>query len=247
MSWYTPYEPEADALGPVSRWSFSTLKNFESCPHKVYVSHVLNIKEPAGPAAQRGTEMHAMIEDYIQGKSTTLPPKLKPDMVDKIDAFRAGFNEGRAYTELEVAFTRKWEPIEWNSRWAGFIVDAYEKESPTCGYVVDWKSGRSFGNELKHAEQLMFYADCIMHYDPEIEFVKCEIGYLDEGKMGLERTFTRRDIAILHPGINVRANLLTTATTFPPQPSKENCKWCKYKEMRDDNGALLCEVGAMYT
>ena len=70
---------QADALqvlGPIKAWSFSTLTKFEECPYRVYLNKVEKIPEPSGSAADRGTAIHTLAEDYVQGFVGELPDEL---------------------------------------------------------------------------------------------------------------------------------------------------------------------------
>jgi CRISPR/Cas system-associated exonuclease Cas4 (RecB family) len=229
----------------ISQWSFSTLKKFEACKYQVYLNKIERFKEPQGAAAARGTELHAMIETYIKGESGELPGILKPEMVTLINFLRAEYKDGRTLVECEWGFDRDWKPVPWDQRWGGFILDAMHRRSAYEAAVYDWKSGKSFGNELKHAEQLMFYAGACFAQYHELEIVDVAIGYLDEGRVALKKTFTRDNIKLFMPEISRRAHELTTASSFPANPSPKNCKWCAYKTMQRPDGSPVCPYGAM--
>ena len=56
-----------EALGDVRAWSYSALKVYEECAYRTYISRVKGVKEPSGPAADRGTQIHQYAEDYVDG------------------------------------------------------------------------------------------------------------------------------------------------------------------------------------
>ena len=56
-----------EKLGEVRAWSYSALKVYEECPYRTYISRVKGVKEPSGPAADRGTQIHQYAEDYVNG------------------------------------------------------------------------------------------------------------------------------------------------------------------------------------
>ena len=58
-----------DELGLVPAWSYSGLKVFETCPYRTYISKVKKVYEEAGPAAERGSRIHQLAEDYVQTKN----------------------------------------------------------------------------------------------------------------------------------------------------------------------------------
>lgn len=46
-----------EVLGDVRAWSYSALKVYEECAYRTYISRVKGVKEPSGPAADRGTQI----------------------------------------------------------------------------------------------------------------------------------------------------------------------------------------------
>ena len=64
-----------DTLGLVPAWSYSTLKTFEECPYRTYISKVRKIREPSGPAAERGSKIHqeAGLIDKNQSSNSNIP------------------------------------------------------------------------------------------------------------------------------------------------------------------------------
>lgn len=216
-------------LGPLKAWSFSGLMEFESCPYRSFLKRVEGAKEPSGPAADRGSLLHKAIEDYIQGSEGELHSEVKKHR-DYIGELRELYAKGQVEVEGDWGFTKDWAITGWMDKdvWARIKLDAYIRETETSAVVVDWKSGKKFGNELKHAQQLMVYAIAVFKRYPTVEFVRGEMRYIDSGEI-LEGTYTRQDIERFLPKVERRALIMTTATEFPPKPSKHNCKWCKLK------------------
>ena len=66
-----------EELGLVRAWSYSGLKVYETCPYRTYISKVKKVWEESGPAAERGTRIHGLAEDYVQAKIVELPDELK--------------------------------------------------------------------------------------------------------------------------------------------------------------------------
>ena len=65
-----------DTFGLVPAWSYSTLKTFEECPYRIYISKVRKVREPSGPAAERGSKILQEAEDFGNGKLTEVPGSL---------------------------------------------------------------------------------------------------------------------------------------------------------------------------
>ncbi len=227
-------------MGPVATWSFSALKQFETCPHSIFLSRVEKIKQKEGPAAERGSMIHQQAEDFVQGKVDELPPLLKKVEKRAIELRDRFASQPFLMTiEEEWAFTTAWVPTAWvgPDTWARQKLDVFYKDSNSSAVILDWKSGRKFGNELKHGEQGLHYAiGAFMKY-PELDIIQTEFAYTDHGEY-LKKIFNR-ERAMLHlPKIHERAIFMTTTTSFPPKPSKQNCKYCAYRESGDCDYAV---------
>lgn len=242
MSWYTKLDPKTEALGPLKTFSFSGLKTYEECPYRRFLQKVKGFREASGPAAERGSQIHDHIEKFIRGELDTLP-KIKEKPSEFIKKLRDQFIHGKIHLEENWFIDRDWKTVEKEDQWGVFIIDCYIEESDTSAEIIDWKSGRSFGNEMKHAEQLLFYACSAFARYPKLEYVTVSCCYVDENKFGLKRGFSRKAIRALREQLTKRALIMTTATEFPPVPSKKNCHWCKFKSMKDDNDEYLCPWG----
>lgn len=228
-------------LGPVKRWSFSGWSNFRNCPYAVKLSKVDGCPDPAGPAADRGNRVHLNIEDFIQGKHDELCKEAKKHFETLIRYLRDQFNDGRVEIEGEWGFDRDWEICQWGSEeaWARVKLDAIEFESPTSAYMYDWKTGRKFGNELKHAEQLQLYAIGAFMRFPELEFVTGEMIYLDKNDR-LKAHYTRAEAMEFIDKWNRRGHRMTTTVNFEATPSEHACKWCPHAKVQEGEDGPAC-------
>lgn len=234
--------------GPVKTWSFSSLTKYEQCPYSVYLGKVEGFREPAGPAADRGTQLHTMLEEYVQGNSDDLPDKMRKHdgMVRYVQRLRELYAEGIVTLEEEWTFDREWNVCEPKTPavWAVFKCDIVVHESDTSILIIDWKSGRVFGNELKHGTQGMFYAIAALMRHPELEYVEAEFAYIDHGQVHTRSTMTRAELPHFLPRLTKRALAMTTAQHFPANPSTHNCRWCRMKdEVTREDGRPACEWG----
>lgn len=218
------------AEGLVSAWSFSALKTFEKCPYETYLKSVKRLKEESSEAAERGTRIHDLAEGFVRGDIPDLPPELSK-MSDNFDWLREQFLEGKVIMEEKWAYDREWQPCDWSSdiAWNRTKVDAMVFESPTSALIIDHKTGKRFGNELKHAEQLMIYAIVAFLRYPELQHIRVVNWYVDHNEK-LERNYTREAAMMFLQRWTDRATAMTSCTDFPPKPSISNCKWCYYKQ-----------------
>ena len=215
-------------LGLVPAWSYSALKTYESCAYRTYISKVKKVREDFGPAAARGTEIHQQAEDYVRGDLKELPDTLKK-FQSQFEDMREGFINATVELEGEWGFTIDWEPCGWMEKgvWARVKLDAYVEETETSARVIDYKTGRQYGNEIAHSQQALTYAIGSFLRYPDLEIAKTEMWYLDHGTT-MEKTYTRDQALMFLPKLQERAIAMTTATKFPPNPSKNSCRWCSF-------------------
>ena len=217
-------------LGLIPAWSHSALKTYETCAYRSYISKVKKVQEDFGHAAARGTEIHQQAEDYVNGQLGELPDTLKK-FQSQFEYLREQFAEATVELEGEWGFTIEWEPCGWMAPevWGRIKLDAIMHESETSARVIDYKTGKRFGNEISHSQQALTYAiGSFMRY-PQLELAKTELWYLDLGETS-EQIYTRDQAMAFLPNLQERAIEMTTATKFPPNPSTYNCKWCSFKK-----------------
>lgn len=221
--------------GPVPTAAFSTLKNFEECRYRVYLSKVEKIKGPPSEAADRGQSMHDVAEAYIKGEGEELPP---PRFLDKLAhqyyTLRKKYEAHPERFQLEQnwSFTKYWEDTEWkaNNVWLRQKLDVFELESETSAIIYDHKSGKKWGNELKHGDQGLQYAIGAFIKYPKLQLVCTNFYYTDQGEI-LPKKFTRSMVTPLIPRLEQRIFAMTTATEEElqvPNPSKHNCRYCDH-------------------
>ncbi len=230
--------------GLVTFWSHSSLQQFQECPYRLYLRRVKRIKEPSGEAAERGTMIHDQCEAYVNGSRIDLPEgKKTQEFQHRFETLRSLYLKGQVHLEENWGFDIDWGTLADDgalyknpSLWCITKLDVFVRESETSARIIDHKTGRKFGNEVKHGGQAMEYAvSAFMRY-PELEHITTEFWYLDQGQDGV-RTYNRQEAMLLLPRINQRAIKLTSATKFPAKPSDKACKWCHYRKSGD------CEYG----
>ena len=219
-----------EELGLVRAWSYSGLKVYETCPYRTYISKVKKVWEESGPAAERGTRIHGLAENYVQAKIVELPDELKK-FTPQFEELRKLFVEGKVEVEGEWGFNLDWAPTGWMApdTWARVKLDVIVHESETSARVIDHKTGRKWGNEITHGQQALTYAIGTFFRYPMLEHVQTELWYLDQEETTTQ-AYTRDEAMIFAPGLHQRAVKMTTATEFPPNPGKDNCRWCPHKE-----------------
>lgn len=130
---------------------------------------------------------------------------------------------------LNVAYQKGKQFFLWEPPWLRLKLDALVFLHETHAVAIDYKTGRKFGNETKHAEQLYLYQLVTFLRYPKLEKVTTELWYLDQGvEHTTSQTFTRMQGLRFKQAFDKRGGALTSCDTFPANPSVHACKWCQY-------------------
>ncbi|MDM0116878.1 PD-(D/E)XK nuclease family protein [Variovorax sp. J22R133] len=234
----------------VPSWSFSKRSDFDTCKKMFWLKHDQKIPEPERPlppgktehANDRGTRVHDNCELYVSGRSDDLCPEADKFFGSRLDWLRMLYAEGAVSLEGEWGMDTNWEVTEWKGAWLRLKLDAIVFHSPTEATVIDYKTGRKFGNEVKHAEQLNLYQLVAFLRYPQLERVHAALWYFDQDEV-TDRVFTRMQGLRFRQNFNIKGVELTSCTAFPPNPNVFSCKWCAYGPW----GTNHCAVGVKKT
>lgn len=236
------------ALGPLKSWSHSRLAEFEKCKFKVWLKNVERIEEPERPlpagkmehANDRGSRVHDECEQYVDGRSDYMPAEAERHFAHHLDLLRILYAEGQVSLEGEWGMDRNWEPTDWAKAWHRCKLDAIVRPSKTHAIVIDYKTGKKWGNEIKHGEQMQLYLLNSFLRFPELEHVRTELWYLDLGETTVQE-MTRSQALRFKSNFDRRGHAVTSCTEFPPNPNKFSCRWCMYGT--HNGGTGHCAVG----
>lgn len=219
---------------PITSWSHSKIVDFERCKFLAYLKHDAKIPEPTRPLPQgktehandRGTRIHNHAEAFVKGDVKDQIPEMKEFAVE-FDHLRHLFTRGMVSLEGEWAVNKAWEPTDWRTGWHRSKIDAIVIPQPWQAIVIDYKSGKKFGNEVKHSEQTQLYAlNAVLRF-PKLEEVTTELWYLDVKEL-TSVTFTRAQILRFKANFDRRGHAVTDCKVFPPNPNVFTCQYCQY-------------------
>lgn len=220
-------------MSKIRSWSYSRLLDFEACPLMAKLKIIDKIPEPERPlppgktehANDRGTRVHNECELYVRGEGP-LPQEARY-FEDEFKSLAAKFKKGTVSLEGEWGFDKEWQPIDWKLAWLRMKLDANIHLSNTHAAVVDYKTGRKFGNEVKHGEQLQMYALAVFLRYPQVEHVTAELWYLDVNDLTSLDVTRPIGLRQLKP-FDKRGRKMTEATEFPANPNAHSCRYCPY-------------------
>lgn len=229
---------------PIISWSHSKLGDFEKCNFMAWLKHDQRIPEPprllppgkTEHANDRGSRIHDAAEHFVDGTGGFIAElrKFEPEFNHLKHLYAAG----KVSLEGEWGMDKEWNITPWKTAWLRLKLDALVHASKTEAVVIDYKSGKKFGNEIKHAEQTQLYALTTFLRFPELETVHAELWYVDVDDL-TRMTYTRDQALRFRRSWNNRGTKLVTATEYPPNPNKFSCRWCPY----GPGGTGHCAVG----
>jgi hypothetical protein len=203
-------------------WSYSRIKNSETCPRRYHEVDVLkNFKEEEGEALKFGNQLHHEFAKALTN-NTPLPPELE-QYQKWIDRVYAG--PGDLYVERKLALTKDFQPTGFFDknvwyRGIGDVIRVYND----LGLVLDWKTGKIIEDEA----QLMLMAQCIFSYFPQVKKVRSEYVWL-KFDCSTPRNYDRTDLAGAWIGMLDRVRTLEsmhTTMNFPPKPGRLCKSFC---------------------
>jgi hypothetical protein len=218
----------------LSSWSHSKLVEFDKCKRRTFLLHVQRVPEPERPlppgksehANERGSRVHDAAERFVRGLLKDLIPELRP-FEQEFLRLRELFRQGLVSVEGNWGYDREWNPTDWRTAWHRSKLDAIVFPDKYRAIAIDYKTGKRFGNEVKHGEQLQLYAlDTVMRY-PEIEEVTTELWYPDVDELA-SQTYTREQCLKFRKSFQRRGDEITSCTDWPPNPNIFVCRYCDY-------------------
>lgn len=230
-------------------WSHTRLKKFESCNFAAKLAYIDKIPEPERPlppgrtehANDRGTRIHEAAEKYVQGGVELIPElsKFRQEFLKARDLYAAG----KASTEGDWGYNKDWQPVAWMSAdiWVRIKCDLVVHRAISDVVVVDYKSGRRFGNEIAHGEQMQLYVLGTIFRYPKAKTITTELWYIDQDEL-VTMTYTREQGLRFVANFERRGNLLTACEEFKPNPNVFSCRYCPYKP-KALGGTGDCKVG----
>ena len=228
----------------ISAWSISGLLEFEQCPHRAYLKRIAKSPQPELDDAHpmvRGRRIHDECEAYITGATEDFPSSGKK-LQAVLDDCKEQYADGKASAEEQWGFRDDWSITGWfdDDVWCRMATDCTITAGVDEAIIWDWKTGKSFGNEVKYMQQMQLYAVGAFMRDPAVQFIDVKLGFLDDGKVR-EKNFERGPkINKLLARFEERGHRMTSCTDFRPKPNVANCRYCPFGP---ENGTGSCLFG----
>ncbi len=233
----TQFQPPAPAKPtPVKNftWSFSKLKNYETCPRRYKAIDVdKSIEQPRSEALDRGDELHNAMRNRIEG-STPLPPHLiyMEPWAEKLSRVLHPYQIIQC--ELKLANDREGRPTGYFDRttWFRSKID-YLRLMPVDGkkdedfvHVVDYKTGRP--PKIWDGTQLMLNAWQVFQAYKSVDKIRVDYLWTEYNDTSHE-IYRRSDIPghmlVLLPRVTAM-EVAHKTDNFPPKPGGLCFEYC---------------------
>lgn len=240
-----PFITDMTPTKPQTAGSFSRVVEFERCPFLHRSKNIDKIETPPNPFSERGILLHKAHEDYVTGKRDDIHPELAK-FTHELTSLRERYKAGAVEVEQEWGFDRNWKPCDWrdwDNVWLRIKLDDFVNLDAETGLVIDLKTGRKYGNEIKHADQGLLYAGAAFLRYPAKKKIIVEMHYADQPENDkLSRVeYTPQYAAKGLVSFEKRLNNVLKANFFPPKPNIFNCRYCPYGRLK---GNGYCKASA---
>lgn len=208
-------------------WSYSTWGQYDRCPRKIFFAKLIGLKDPMGPAAQRGIKVHKVAEKYVKGETDELKYACLLDFKSDLDELR---ESPTVQAEADWTFTSKWKKThwrDWDGAWVRMKLDVLDTPAKGVVYAADYKTGQ----RRDYSKQQELYGLAGFKAYPRADVVHFDIWYLDHGKThdaieGVE--FTRDEVPVLQEKWEDRVAPMMEDEVFIARPHPQTCGWCAY-------------------
>ena len=203
-------------------WSYSSLKDFITCPKQYYHTKVAkDFTKKATEQMLYGTAVHKALEDYVRdGTPLAKNYQMFKPQVDPLLSIA-----GSRYCEHEMALDYDRKPCGFHddNRWVRGIVDLLVVDGDTA-FIVDYKTGSS---KYADPKQLKLMALMTYAHFPSVDRIKAALLFVAKNVFIPEEYF-RSDISKLWaeflPSVE-RLKLAYENDVWPAQPNSL-CGWC---------------------
>lgn len=211
-------------------WSFSRWETYQRCPLQFKLKFLDKIPTPQTPAMARGNAVHLDLKAYVNGETQAMPAVVtnafQRTLVDDIRA-----HEDKL-VEQQWGFDRKWNQCAWFDRggvktWFRAICDVALLYDDMVAEIVDWKTGRVYG---ENAEQMELFALSLMCKFAPATHVITRLVYIDAGSEQIAE-YPASDKEKLQAKWERAVEPMFNDRDFIPRPN-DKCRFCDFSKSK---------------
>ena len=212
---------------------------YRSCPYHARLRYLERIPQPESPPDapnMRGLRLHDSSEHFIRD-GAPLCKELLP-LEEQYNALITARASGQIQVEAEQRdyFDANWQPCEKGDHWLIVIKDI--AVTGAMNLTIDLKSGRKFGNEVKHFGQVQLYAVTEWIKDSGYQEYTAELWYPDVKEI-VTHVFTEPKLEQARANLDLEVSVMMKDRIHQPRPNKVTCRYCPYSP----RGNGYCPVG----
>lgn len=213
----------------ITAWSFSRWNTWRKCARRAYYKIVKGLKEPSGPAAERGDLIHKNIEAVLKSKKLVVSDLHSEINTTKTRRLVQVLHQMHSFAEIELAFDSSWKRTGWfdKNTWCRIKIDVLAFKGKLAG-VTDWKTGKYKPGHESYELQMELYGVGVMAGYPKVEEVETRLQFLDHNKSEVE-VYTRAQFEDLKKTWEGRVQPMLDDRKFLPQPSSD-CRYCPFSK-----------------
>lgn len=211
----------ATVAGKPFTWSYSHLRNFETCARRYNAYQVeKSVAEPESQQLREGNELHKAFEDRIV-RNVALPPSLA-----RFESLlRVTMKDGVVHGEMKMALTSDFKPSAYFGKrvWFRTVIDATIIKGDVAT-VLDWKTGKPSVD----LTQLQLMAATLLHTMPKLRKVNAALVFVNHDTVE-PASFTRDDLSEIWAEILPRVRRLEQMRAtgqYPPTQSGLCGRYC---------------------
>lgn len=207
---------------PGFAWSYSQLKNYETCPKRYYHYNVAkDVHEPETDQLRDGNALHKHFENRVK-HGTPLP--LGYGHYEGLLSRIIGA-PGVTYAEQKLAMTSAFTPVAYFGKgvWYRSVLDCTKVNGPVA-HTFDWKTGKP----SQDMTQMQLAAATLFCHQPDLQRVKVALVFVGHGQVE-PAEFVRENLTEIWGDILPRVKQVERARQtmeFPPKPSGLCKKYC---------------------
>ena len=209
----------------VTAWSYSRYADYQQCPLKFKLKHIMKMKTAGSPAMQRGSDIHKEGENWLK-----TPKKLKlPESYSHFADEMAHVKALSPLVEQQWGFTKDWKPTGWfaGDTFLRIVTDITIKYDDGTADIIDIKTGRKYDTNQEQMD--LFSCGPFMMW-PDVNEVTTRLWYVDQPKDNVvEQEFTRANFEKIKKQWDKRILPMFNDTKFAPRPN-DKCKWCDFRK-----------------
>jgi hypothetical protein len=206
----------------MQHWSYSSWAQGKKCPLSLKFKYIDRLETPPFYAMERGTQIHALAENVLNGKISGVPKPLLPLRKELL-----GLKKEEPVCEKFWGVDDRFRKFKGYGAWLVARTDAFVKPTRKRNIliIVDQKTGKIYDS---HVDQATLYAAVGFALYPDVEGIEVEFFYFDQQTVH-HYDFTRFELQAWVEYWTEEGHRHMSEHRFLATPSEDACRWCDFR------------------